>query len=300
MADYALGSTFDVKFATRSAGAMTALSGGTVVAYPDNSTTEVTGGITLTADIDAVTGLNNVRVVATSGNGYAAGSNYTLVLSAGTVGGTSVVGTPVGEFSLEAESALRPATAGRTAAIDASGQVTVGAMAADTLTASALAASAVTEIQSGLSTLDAAGIRTAVGLASANLDTQIGDLPTNAELTAALASADDAVLAAIAALNNLSSAGAQAAAAAALTAYGAALTSDIPTTAQIADKVLGRNLAGSSDGGRTVKDALRTLRNKVNIDATTVTVYQEDDTTTAWSGVATRADLDALQTVDPS
>lgn len=53
--------------------------------------------------------------------------------------------------------------------IDAS----VGAMATDTLTATALATSAVTEIQSGLSTLDAAAIRTAVGLASANLDTQL-------------------------------------------------------------------------------------------------------------------------------
>lgn len=50
----------------------------------------------------------------------------------------------------------------------------VGAMAANTLTASALAADAVTEIQSGLSTLDAAGVRTAVGLATANLDTQLG------------------------------------------------------------------------------------------------------------------------------
>ena len=46
-------------------------------------------------------------------------------------------------------------------------------MQADTLTSSALATSAVTEIQSGLSTLDAAGVRTAVGLASANLDTQL-------------------------------------------------------------------------------------------------------------------------------
>ncbi len=58
----------------------------------------------------------------------------------------------------------------------------------------------------GFSTLDAAGVRTAVGLASANLDTQIGDLPTNAELATSQASADDATLAAIAALNNLSAA----------------------------------------------------------------------------------------------
>lgn len=51
--------------------------------------------------------------------------------------------------------------------------------------------------------LDAAGVRSAVGLASANLDTQLGDLPTNAELTSALAAADDAVLAAIAALDTV-------------------------------------------------------------------------------------------------
>lgn len=386
MADYALGSTIDVKFATRSAGAMTTLSGGTVAAYPDNSTTEITAGITLTTDIDSRTGLHNVRVVATSGNGYASGSRYTLVVTAGTVGGTSVVGMPVGAFSLEAESALRPATAGRTAAVDASGQVTVGAMAADTLTASALASDAVTEIQSGLatssalsslqsdvttllgritstlfsgitslaqwlgamagkqtgnstarteiratgagsgtydettdsqealrdrgdaawttatgfSTLDASGVRSAVGLASANLDTQLGDLPTNAELATALAGADDAVLAAIAALNNLSSAGAQSAAAAALTAYGAALQSDIPTAAQIADKLLGRNLGAGSDGGRTVQDALRASRNRVVIDGSTITVYAEDDSTPAWVGTVVRVDLDALQEVNPS
>jgi hypothetical protein len=54
--------------------------------------------------------------------------------------------------------------------------------------------------------LSAAGTRSAIGLASANLDTQLDALPTNAELATALGTADDAVLAAIAALNNLSQA----------------------------------------------------------------------------------------------
>lgn len=72
--------------------------------------------------------------------------------------------------------------------------------------------------------LDAAGVRAAVGLASANLDTQltaiddyvdteiaalttaVADIPTNAELATSQAAADDATLAAIAALNNLSAA----------------------------------------------------------------------------------------------
>lgn len=55
----------------------------------------------------------------------------------------------------------------------------------------------------GFSTLDAAGVRTAVGLGSANLDTQLGDLPTNAELATALAAADDAVLAAVATVDGV-------------------------------------------------------------------------------------------------
>lgn len=58
----------------------------------------------------------------------------------------------------------------------------------------------------GFSTLDAAGVRSALGLASANLDSQLGDIPTNLELAVALATSDDATLAAIAGLNNLSAA----------------------------------------------------------------------------------------------
>jgi hypothetical protein len=59
------------------------------------------------------------------------------------------------------------------AATFAAGAITAAAIATDAIDADAIAADAVTEIQSGLSTLDAAGVRTAVGLASANLDTQL-------------------------------------------------------------------------------------------------------------------------------
>lgn len=57
-------------------------------------------------------------------------------------------------------------------------------IATDAVDAGALASDAVAEIQSGLSTIDAEGVRTAVGLASANLDTQLGDIPTVAEFQA--------------------------------------------------------------------------------------------------------------------
>src|SRR3990170_2105395 len=125
MRDYALETTFDVKFTTRrfSTGAPFTLAGTPVIsAYVGNSLTQITAGITLTVDFDGVTGLNNVRVVATSANGYAAGSNYALVITTGTVDSVSVVGEVVAEFSLEAQSSLRPTVAGRTLDVSAGGE----------------------------------------------------------------------------------------------------------------------------------------------------------------------------------
>ena len=125
--DFRLGDTLDLKFCTVSTtGAPTTLAGTPVIsAYPGNSTTQLTAGITLSVDFDGVTGLHNVRVAATSGNGYATATNYALVITTGTVGGTSVVGYVVGHFSVENRSAVMPTTATRTLDVSAGGEAGV-------------------------------------------------------------------------------------------------------------------------------------------------------------------------------
>jgi hypothetical protein len=185
--------------------------------------------------------------------------------------------------------------------------------------------------------LDAAATRSAVGLASANLDTQLDALPTNAELATALGTADDAVLAAIAALNNLSSAGAQTAAAAALTAYGAALqstaltiasyidtevaaikakTDNLPASpaatgdamaltvgerASVADRLLARNNKGGTDGGLTVSKSLQFGFNRtVFNDDGTYDVYDDDGTTRLYGGTFEREAADTVVSVTPA
>lgn len=128
LGDFRLGDTFDLKFTTAAAatGAPTTLAGTPVIsAYPGNSTTQLTAGITLTVDFDAVTGLHNVRVVASSGNGYATATNYQLVITTGTVGGTSAVGYVIGQFSIENRSAVMPTTAARTLDVSATGEAGV-------------------------------------------------------------------------------------------------------------------------------------------------------------------------------
>lgn len=123
LGDIRLGDTIDFKFCTvQTTGAPFTLAGSPVIsAYPANSTTQLTAGITLSVDFDSVTGLNNVRVVATGGNGYLTATNYEMVITTGTVNSVSAVGYVVGTFSIENRSALMPVTAARTLVVDASG-----------------------------------------------------------------------------------------------------------------------------------------------------------------------------------
>lgn len=107
--DYTVGDTLYFMFTTRrfTTGAPHQLAGTPVVsAYEDDSTTQITAGITLGVDHDGVTGLNLLTVVATGGNGFEAGKQYNLVITTGTVDSVSVVGEVVATFSLGAEAAF--------------------------------------------------------------------------------------------------------------------------------------------------------------------------------------------------
>lgn len=70
--------------------------------------------------------------------------------------------------------------------------------------------------------------------------------------------------------------------------------------AEIADKLLGRSIQGGADGGRTVTDALRYLRNRVAISGGTMTVYQENDASSAWTAAVTTAAGNPITEIDPA
>jgi len=73
----------------------------------------------------------------------------------------------------------------------------------------------------------------------------------------------------------------------------------------IADALLDRDMSIGTDSGsptvRTVRQALRFLRNKWSIAGTTLTVTKEDDTTQSWtSSVTTDAAADPITANDPA
>lgn len=94
--------------------------------YKDNSTTQSTAGVTLTADFDSVTGLNHFAIdTSADGTFYSAGSFFDIVITTGTVDSVSAVGTVVGRFTLRKTSALKPTTADRTLDVSAGGEAGV-------------------------------------------------------------------------------------------------------------------------------------------------------------------------------
>ncbi len=105
--DYPVGVTLDFKFTTRqfTTGAPFAFDSGAVEVYEDNDITQITVGDTLTLEFDGVTGLHNIRIVATGGNGFEAGKSYSIVVSAGTVDSVSVVGEVIQQFTLDRSAA---------------------------------------------------------------------------------------------------------------------------------------------------------------------------------------------------
>lgn len=134
----------------------------------------------------------------------------------------------------------------------------------------------------GFNDLDAAGVRGAVGLASANLDTQLADLPTNAELTTALGTADDAVLSALATVDsnvdaikertdNLPDDPADASIVAAATGSILTAVADVPTNAELEARTLAAaDYATAADlaAADTVVDAIKVKTDQLTFGVT--------------------------------
>ena len=155
------------------------------------------------------------------------------------------------------------------------------AIAADAIGASELAADAVAEIQSGLAT--------SAALATVQADTD--DIQTRLPVALVGGRMDSSVGAMVAGIIT-----------AAVIATGAVDADALATDAgqEIADRILLRSLATGADGGRTVQEALRILRNRRAIAAGTLTVYEEDDVTADWTAAVVTAAGDPVSSIDPA
>lgn len=109
MRDVTLEETLYFNFTTRAfaTGVPTVLAGTPVLSVLEsNNITAITAGVSVAVDRASVVGLNQATVVATAANGYEAGKSYAVYISTGTVGGVSVVGEVVAEFTVQSAAAF--------------------------------------------------------------------------------------------------------------------------------------------------------------------------------------------------
>ncbi len=103
MRDLVLEDTAYFDFTTRAfaTGVPTVLAGSPVLkVLEENNATPITAGVSVAVDRASVVGLNMATIVATAANGYEEGKAYSVYISTGTVGGVSVVGEKVAEFTI--------------------------------------------------------------------------------------------------------------------------------------------------------------------------------------------------------
>lgn len=322
LGDFDLSAVIYGKFTTYqpSTGAAFTLGGTPALSvYKDNSTTESTTGVSLTASFDSRTGLNHFAIdTSADGTFYSAGSFFDVVITAGTVDGVSVVGAVVANFTIRKNSSLKPTTAGRTLVVDAAGLadanvVKVGPTGSGTAqTARDIGASVLLSSGSGTGQLDFTS-----GVVKANATQWLGGtipavnvtgvplvdlkytLGTISPATAGSVRAD-AVTGAVGSVT-----GAVGSVTAGVTVStnndktGYALTAGAYNAA--ADALLARNVAGGSSTGRIVAEAFYFLRNKWTVAAGTLTVYGTDDTTSAWTAtVGATPGADPITSNDPA
>ena len=139
MRDITLGETVYFNFTTRqfSDGVPTVLAGSQALSVlEENNATPITAGVSVEVSRASVVGLNQATIVATGGNGYEAGKGYAVYISTGTVGGVSVVGEVVAQFTVGASAAATDLANGTNGLTALAADIATAQTDLDTLTGS--------------------------------------------------------------------------------------------------------------------------------------------------------------------
>lgn len=272
LGDIKVGRTLRWAFDTQVDGLPATLSAITVRVYKDAGTTESSAGVSVTADFDSKTGLNLVTVdTSADGAFYSAGSDFDVVLQAGTLGGQTILRV-LGNFSIENRAVNWAQVVSPASTVGLSG-TTVKAVT-DRVTANTdqiEGVDATNQIRDSV-------LSDATRFAGANIDVAVSTRLPSASISLSAGAVTVGT-------NNDK------------TAY--ALSAGERTS--IADALLTRDFAAvAGAASRCMLHALRFLMNKRSIAAGTLTVMKEDDTTPAWTATVVTTAGDPVSSVDPA
>lgn len=282
-----------------------------VLIYKDGGTTErsSSSGVTLSSSFDSKTGVHHLAIDLSDNDVagfYAAGHDYAAVLYPDETVDSQTVAAVIVEWSIENRCVNWTQVVGPSTTVDLSGtniktdqKVDVNTWKTGTIPSPNVAGVPIIDLKYILGTVltETAG---QIAAAFKKFFDKASPTGTINSLPDAVAGNNDGLL--TCPTGNVLPTNSITAAAIATGAIGAdALAAD--AGAEIADALLDRNMAAGIDsGGRTVRNALRPLRNKVDLTTPgTMSVKKEDDTTEAWSAsITSDAGAEPITAIDPA
>jgi hypothetical protein len=132
LGDIAAGQILDTKFtlvALPTGSVPAPLAGSPIVSvYKSNSAAQSISGVTLTVNFDSITGMNHLRIDTSADGTFYAQGDFQVVITQGTVGGNTVAGFVVAEFSISnrTSSAAQDANANADALLDRANGIETG------------------------------------------------------------------------------------------------------------------------------------------------------------------------------
>lgn len=277
---------------------------GTVQVYKDNNVAQSVAGITDTEDFDGLTGIHACTIDLSADVFYAIGADYAVVLNGATIDGESV-NAVLAHFSIEnrfdeVDVTQWLGTAAATPTVAGVPEVDVThwrGVAVPAPTIPGVPEADITHIEGAA--VDSNSAQLGANMVQISSDATAAD-NCEAWFDDSGFNASNSEIGTVASLTALG-AGAITAATIATNAIDAdALATDAVN--EIADGLLTRDWNSvAGEASRSTLNALRTLRNKVTVTTTTITVFEEDDTTTAWLGdVTTNASANLITEIDPT
>lgn len=263
----------------------------TVKVGPTGSGTAQTAGDIPARLPAALTGAGNIKADALAWNGLTTVALPLIPTVAGRTLDVSATGeagldwaniggpTTAQNLSGTSTKAVEPTVAGRTLDVSATGEAGIDWANVGT--------------PGSTVSLSATTVATVTTTTTATTATNLTNAPTNGDFTAVMKTSIGTAVAASAVASVTGN-------------IGGNLLGTLSVTERnaISDAMLDRNMATGTDSGsttvRTMRQALRFLRNYWEISGGTLTVRKEDDATTSWTGVVTQTAGNPVSKIDPA
>lgn len=281
--DHVVGSRVDIPFNTEASdGSNILLVNGSIGCFRSTAmTTFAPAGCSMSHGTGTYAGMNVSTIfTGSSSSFFVTGETYSVVLLAGSVDSINVANKVYGTFTLQKAPVNWALVTNQTTSVALSATTVAGVTA-----------------PTGINWANVINPTTAVNLSATSIGGAVNVTTVHGNVSGSVIGNVNGTVASV--VGNVGGS------VASVTSVGANAigSGSLDTTALVAitDNNLKRDMSAiTGEAARSPLNAFRALRNRTSVSGSTLTVYEEDDSTSAWTAVVTTTSAVSIASVDPS